>query len=133
MRVSARERTGLRAMIEFARRYGEGPTALSEVARVQDLPLPYLERVVSALRRAGLLSSVRGAHGGYLLTKEPSAVNLGDILRAMEGSLLTVECTSADGSGCKRESNCMAHDVWQLVGNRLRETLDNTSLADLLQ
>lgn len=133
MKLSAKERTGLRAMVELARRHGEGPISLSEVARAQDLPFPYLERVVASLRRSELLSSVRGAHGGYLLAREPSMISVGDVFRAVEGSLMTLDCMSTEGSGCARESICATRNVWQIVVERLRETLDNTSLADVLR
>ena len=132
MRISAKERTGLRAMAELARHYGRGPVSLSEIARAQDLHLPYLERVAASLRRAGLLRSVRGAHGGYMLSKDPSSVSVGDIFRAVEGSLMTLDCMRADGSGCCREQTCATRSVWQIVAVRLGETLDNTSLADVL-
>ncbi len=131
VKLTARERTGLRAMVEFARRYGEGPTALSEVARAQDLPLPYLEQVVAALRRAGLLESMRGAHGGYLLARHPAEISAGDVFRAVEGSLMTLDCMRTDGS-CVREPICATRNVWQIIVNRLQDALDNTSLADVL-
>ena len=132
MKLSARERTGLRAMVEFARRHGEGPTALSEVARIQELPLPYLEQVVASLRRAGLLRSVRGAHGGYMLSNAPSSISVGDVFRAVEGCLMPLDCMRADGSTCAREPTCATRSVWEAVADRLRETFDNTSLADVL-
>lgn len=132
MKFSAKERTGLRAMVEFARQHGQGPIPLSKVAREQNLPLPYLGRVVASLRRAGLLDSVRGAAGGYLLAREPEAISVGDIFRAVEGSLTSVECMDEDGARCERETICAARMVWQKVSDRLHETLDSTSLADLL-
>ena len=132
MRFSARERTGLRAMIEFARRYGEGPVSLSVIARAQDLPRPYLGRVAASLRRSGLLQSVRGARGGYLLTREPAEIRVGDVLRAVEGSLMSLDCMRGDGFRCAREPVCATRTVWQSVAERLKETLDHTSLADVL-
>jgi Rrf2 family transcriptional regulator, cysteine metabolism repressor len=133
MKISSKERTGLRAMAEFARRYGEGPVSLNEVARAQDLHLPYLERVVASLRRAGLLISVRGAHGGYMLAKKPDSMSVGDVFRAVEGSLMPLDCMRTDGSPCTRESFCATRNIWQTVATRLGETLDNTSLADVLR
>lgn len=133
MRVSARERTGLRAMEEFARRHGQGPTALHEVAETQGLPLPYLGRIAVSLRHAGLLESVRGAHGGYMLSRNPSKISVGDVLRALEGSIIPLECTDGDSSKCAQEADCAVRSVWQTVTRRLEETLDSTSLADLLR
>jgi len=133
MKVSSRERVGLRAMVEFARRYGDGPVPLSEVARAQEMSHPYLEQVATSLRRSGLLSSVRGAHGGYMLSRAPSAITVGNVLRALEGSLIALDCMRTDGSLCGREPICAARSLWQTVVERVSETLDNTSLADILQ
>ena len=133
MRVSAKERTSLRAMEEFARRYGGGPTALRAVAEAQGLPLPYLGRIAVSLRRAGLLESVRGAHGGYMLSRSPSNISVGDILRAVEGSLVPVECVDGEESTCAQEAECASRSMWQTITRRLEETLDSTSLADLLR
>jgi Rrf2 family protein len=132
MKLSAMERTGLRAMVELARRYGQGPTPLREVAQVQGMSLPYLERVVAALRDAGLLASVRGAHGGYLLAHEPQAISVGDVFRAVEGCLMPLDCLRDGGIQCERELICASRNVWQLVSERLQETLDHTTLADLV-
>ena len=132
MRLTAKERTGLRAMVELARLYGQGPIPLSHVAEVQDLSLSYLERVASALRRAGLLESVRGARGGYMLSQEPSGITVGDVFRAVEGSLMSLDCMR-DDSCCDREGTCATRFVYEGVVARLRETLDHTTLADILR
>jgi Rrf2 family transcriptional regulator, cysteine metabolism repressor len=133
MRLSSKEQTGLRAMIEFARCHGNGPTALSEVAQAQDLPLPYLERVAAELRRAGLLTSVRGARGGYYLAREPGQIRVSDVFRALEGQLISVDCMGPDGSSCcDREATCEARNVWQSLQDCLTDTLDNMTLADVI-
>lgn len=131
MRLSSKEHVGLQAMVELARRYGQGLTSLGEVARAQELPLPYLEQVAALLRRAGLLASVRGAHGGYALARPPQAISVGDVFRAVEGSLLTLDCTRPDGSPCTREATCATRSVWRIVAQRLGETLDRLTLADI--
>lgn len=133
MKFTARERTALRAMVELARHYGEdGPTSLSEVARAQELSLPYLEQVAGSLRRAGLLESVRGAHGGYALARAPAAVRVSDVFRAVEGSLVSLDCVGSDAAPCSRQKYCAARNVWQTVAERLEDTLDATTLADLI-
>lgn len=132
MKISARERTGLRAMVEFARRYGQGPTSLGEVARAQELSLPYLEQIVPALRRSGLLESTRGAHGGYVLAKGPAEITVSEIFRAVEGPLVPLDCLRSDGVRCARETVCATRSVWELVAERLEEALDQTTLADIL-
>jgi len=132
MKLSAKERTGLRAMIALARRYGEGPVPLSQVAETQDLPRPYLGRIAALLRRSGLLSSVRGAHGGFLLSRTPAEIKVGDVFRAVEGALIAVDCVSSDEPSCARESYCATRDVVQTLHECLTQTLDSISLADVI-
>ncbi len=132
MKVSTREQYGLRVMAELAARYGGGVVALGEVAQAQGLPLPYLEQIVPALRKAGLVRSRRGARGGYELARPPAAITVGEVLRALSGDILPVRCVSERGTRCARSSSCTARAVWEAVQRRLVETLDNMTLADLL-
>jgi Rrf2 family protein len=133
MRFSAKERYGLRAMAELARYYGQGPISLTEVAQAQGIPLPYLEQIVAPLRRAGLLTSTRGAYGGYALAREPETITAGDIIRALGGSVVPIRCVAEAGERqfCEREGTCTTRSVWERVRDRLVETLDSITLADL--
>lgn len=132
MKFTAKEQYGLRAMAELARHYGRGPVSLSEVAEAQGLPLPYLEQVFAPLRDAGLVRSTRGAHGGYELARAPEAITAGDIIRALEGSILPITCVDdCDTSFCEREETCATRSVWVQVRDRLVETLDSITLANL--
>ncbi|MBN1659459.1 MAG: Rrf2 family transcriptional regulator [Anaerolineae bacterium] len=132
MRVSAKEMYGLRAMGEFARHFGEGPLSLAEVARTQGISQAYLEQIAIDLRRAGLLCSKRGAQGGYYLARPPEATTAGDVIRALEGSILPVQCVAEERcEPCQLEAGCSARGIWEQVRARLVETLDNITLADL--
>jgi len=132
VRVSAKELYGLRAMSEFARHYGEGPLSLADLARSQGISQPYLEQIAGDLRRAGLLRSKRGAQGGYSLARSPSSVTAGDVIRALEGSILPVQCVADKACvPCAHEEGCTARGIWELVRDRLVETLDAITLADL--
>lgn len=132
MRISAKELYGLRAMSEFARNYGQGPLSLAEVARTQGISQAYLEQIAIDLRRAGLLYSKRGAHGGYFLTRKPEATTAGDVIRALEGSILPVQCVAEQRClPCAREEKCSTRGIWEQVRDRLVETLDSITLADL--
>jgi Rrf2 family protein len=136
MKFTAREQYGLRAMVELARRYGDGPVPLSEVARVQGISQGYLEQVTAALRRAGLLISRRGATGGYKLACKPDAITVGDVIRVLEGEIVPMSCvTDKDtcDTPCARRGQCATRDVWLTVRMQLEETLDNTTLADLVR
>jgi len=133
MKFSSRERVGLRAMVELARYHGEGPVPLSTIAAAQALPLPYLERIAGALRRSGLITSVRGARGGYLLARAPARISVGDIFRALEGGLTSLDCLQGEGAGCDREEVCAARAVWEQVEHKLAQTLDHIALDELSQ
>ena len=132
MRVSAKEMYGLRAMGEFARHFGSGPLSLAEVARTQGISQAYLEQIAIDLRRAGLLRSRRGAQGGYYLARPPEATTAGDVIRALEGSILPVQCVAEQRcEPCMLEQGCSARGIWEQVRDRLVETLDSITLADL--
>ena len=129
MRFSAKEQCGLRAMVEFSLQDREGLTSLRDVSRAQDISLAYLEQIVAPLREKGLLQSVRGAQGGYRLGRPPGEITVGDVLRALGGALVPVTCL---GQGeCQREGSCATQSVWRTVHDRLSETLDSITLADL--
>ena len=119
-------------MGEFARHYGQGPLSLSEVASSQGISQPYLEQIAIDLRRAGLLHSRRGAQGGYFLTRAPEDITAGDVIRALEGSILPVQCAAEQKcTPCSLQDGCSARGIWEQVRDRLVETLDSIVLADL--
>jgi Rrf2 family cysteine metabolism transcriptional repressor len=134
VKVSSRAHYGLRAMTELAKAYGSGPLALSEIARVEGLPAAYLEQLVAELRKAGLVGGVRGLHGGYTLTRAPSQITVGEVVRALEGPIAPVECTAEDyaAGSCQREPDCLSRAVWQRVKESIDAVLDATTLQDLL-
>jgi Rrf2 family transcriptional regulator, cysteine metabolism repressor len=131
MKLSAKERTALRAMAELARRYGQGPVALNEVATSEGLALPYLERIAMDLRKSGLVTSVRGAHGGYCLARAPEEISIGDVIRSVEHSLVLLDCAPANSTRHCHEARCAAHLVLETIAKRLEEALDTTSLANI--
>lgn len=123
-------------MVELARRYGEGPVSLGEVARVQGLSQGYLEQVAAMLRQAELLVSWRGAAGGYALAREPNAITVGDVIRVLEGEIVPMTCVTdeqACAPPCSREGQCVTRDVWLIVRMQLERTLDGTTLSDLVR
>jgi Rrf2 family transcriptional regulator, cysteine metabolism repressor len=119
-------------MGEFARHYGQGPLSLSDVARSQGISQAYLEQIAADLRRAGLLCSKRGAQGGYFLARPPTTMTAGDVIRALEGNILPVQCVADEMcEPCCYEEGCTARGIWEVVRDRLVETLDSMTLADL--
>src|SRR5690554_4779068 len=91
MKISTKDRYGLTLMIELARKFGEGPISLKSVAEDKELSAHYLEQLAAPLRNAGLIRSIRGAYGGYVLAKEPSEITAGDVIRVLEGPITPVE------------------------------------------
>lgn len=133
MRISTRGEYGLRAMIELAQRYGQGPVPLIKVAQTEGIPLPYLEQIIAPLRKAGLVESRRGAYGGYTLARDPSAITAGQIMRALEGPVTPYPCASEEGDfTCEREASCTARPLWQKMRNGIAALLDSTTLEELV-
>ncbi|MRX71375.1 Rrf2 family transcriptional regulator [Bacillus lacus] len=123
MKISTKGRYGLTIMIELARKYGEGPTSLKSIAKTHDLSEHYLEQLISPLRNAGLVKSIRGAYGGYILGNEPQSITAGDIIKVLEGPISLVEGLE-DEEPAKRE-------LWIRIRDAVKDVLDNTTLEDL--
>ncbi len=133
MKIGSKGHYGVRAMVALARAYGAGPLPLSGIAAQEDLSPSYLEQLMMHLRRAGLVESSRGAHGGYILTQKPSQVTVGQVVRALEGPVALLECASEidDPNCCEKETNCPSRVVWQKMKESIAQVLDSTTLADL--
>jgi Rrf2 family protein len=120
-------------MTALARVHGQGVLALSEIARLESLPVSYLEQLIGELRRAHIVEGTRGMHGGYRLARHPDQITVGEVYRVLEGEVSPVECT-ADGylaGSCDRESNCLSKSVWTRVRDSVMAVLDSTTLGDL--
>ena len=134
MKLSTRGEYGVRVMLELAACHGTGPVPLAQIARNEDISLAYLEQLISVLRKQGMVESVRGAKGGYVLAQPPDRVRVGDIVRVLEGPIEPVMCV-AQGEGspaCERQTQCAARAVWERLRDSMVETLDSVTLADLL-
>jgi Rrf2 family transcriptional regulator, cysteine metabolism repressor len=121
-------------MVQLGRRYGTGPASLAEIAADEDLPRAYLEQLVTSLRDGGLVTSTRGARGGYELTTHPSEIRMSDVLRALEGPLAPMICASdaPEHAACDRSSLCTVNVLWIRVRDAISGTLDAITLADLV-
>jgi len=136
---STKAEYGVRVLVELARRGGESPVPLAEIADANGLPLAYLEHLVARLRKAGLVDSRRGARGGYLLARAADAITMAEVVEALEGSIAPIECISADADGtvtCSRESDpahaCPTKLLWTRVRFSIVRTLQDTKLSDLV-
>jgi Rrf2 family cysteine metabolism transcriptional repressor len=134
LKLSTRGEYGLRAMFDLALRYGEGPIPLKSISKRQDISSNYLEQLISVLRKSGLVKSVRGSQGGYLLNKEPMEITVGDIIRVLEGPIAPVDCLSdADTDLCYRAESCIARSVWKKVKDSINDVIDSITLEDMVQ
>lgn len=135
MKVSTKSRYGVAAMVDIAQQYGTGPVALRSVAERQQVSEHYLEQLMSNLRNAGFVRSIRGAQGGYVLARDPAAITVGDIVRAMEGPIAPVDCLLADvgknNPYCNKSQDCIRRNIWLKMGESISEALDSISLASL--
>ncbi|GAA0334390.1 cysteine metabolism transcriptional regulator CymR [Bacillus carboniphilus] len=123
MKISTKGRYGLTIMIELAKKHGEGPTPLKSIAQSHELSEHYLEQLIAPLRNGGLVKSIRGAYGGYILAKEPNQITSGDIIRILEGPISPVEGIE-DEEPAKRE-------LFIRIRDAVKEVLDSTTLEDL--
>ncbi|WP_223069268.1 cysteine metabolism transcriptional regulator CymR [Paenibacillus caui] len=124
MKISTKGRYGLTIMMELAAKFGEGPTSLKSIAERNQLSEHYLEQLIAPLRNAGLVKSVRGAYGGYILAKPATEITAGDIIRVLEGPISPVDFTEEDDPA-KR-------DLWLRIRDSIADVLDSTTLDNLV-
>jgi len=130
LKISTKGRYGLRAMIELAQAPAGMPVLMADIAHAQGLSRKYLHALLVSLRNAGLVHSVRGAGGGYVLAREPETIRALEVLEALEGELAVNPCLER-GSPCSRSRRCAARRLWVEVNRAVVETLDRFTLADL--
>ena len=131
MKLSTKGKYGLYAMFYLAQHEGSGPQPLKAVAEI-GVPEDYLEQLLGNLRRAELVTTVRGAQGGYQLAKAPEDITVGDIIDATEGPLSISECISDEGC-CHRSGECRTRRVWEYLSNSINGLLQSISLRDMLE
>lgn len=130
MKLSTRGKYGLYAMFYLAQHQGEGPQSLQSIAST-GVPKQYLEQLLGNLRRAGLVTTVRGAQGGYQIAKTPEEISLLDIMDAMEGPIELTECVSEEGC-CDRSFGCPVRYVWQRLTDSINNELSQITLGGML-
>ena len=136
LHFSTRGEYGVRLMVELARHYGSGPVSLSEMADHESLPRPYLEQLVVSLREAGLVTSTRGARGGYELARPPFAIRMSEVITALEGPIAPMICVSDDplhAETCARAGFCNVEQLWQRVRDAIVSALDSMTLEELAE
>jgi Rrf2 family cysteine metabolism transcriptional repressor len=131
MKVSTRAEYGIRALIELAAHYGEGPVQTHAIAERQGLPEPYLNQLMTTLRQAGLVTSKRGPSGGHALARTPAEITLREAFSVLEGTTSPWWCVETDDPDCEHVNGCGLRPVWQALQAAAEGVLDRLTLADL--
>lgn len=134
MRITTQAEYGLICALHLARRVDDGPVTGREIAAQERLPGDYVEQIMLKLRRAGIVKSTRGAHGGYALSRRPDEISVHDVISAAEHSTFEVHCTShpVEEARCSSSHDCSIRPVWMLLQRRIDDVLQSVRLSDLL-
>lgn len=132
MKLSQKGEYGLLALLELARRHGEGPVQSLAIAAARGIPAQYLQQILLSLRRAGLVHSERGPRGGHTLARPAEEITLREAVEALEGPTSPAACTGPGAEpGCPQLERCVLADVWRQVDEATQAILDAVTLADL--
>ena len=133
MGISTKSTYGIRAMFELALYHSRGPVSVTHVSEKENISVSYLEQLLSKLRRKGLVKSIRGPKGGYVLAKKPKEISVGEIVRALDGDITPVHCVNNKPSnrGCKMIDKCVTKAVWKKLKDAVNSSLDSVTLKDL--
>ena len=131
MKLSTRSRYGIHAMYDLACQGPGEPQSIKAIAERQRIPEAYLEQLIGPLRKNGLVRSVRGAQGGYLLARPPEDITMGEVMRALEGDLNLIDCLSEEDA-CERACSCATRVVWRKVNDGLNQIVDGITLRDII-
>ena len=134
MKLSTKGRYGLRAIVDLARFSEEEPVSISSISAREDISEGYLEQLMALLKKAGLVKSIRGAAGGYVLARPAGQISVGDVLRALEGKLEPAECAAYHpDEGCQAEDSCVKKYVWKKINDSINDTVNGIMLDALLE
>ncbi len=131
MKLSTKSRYGIHAMYDLARCGAGEPQSIKAISERQSIPEAYLEQLIGPLRRSGLVRSVRGAQGGYLLAKRPDEITVGQVIRSLEGELNLLDCLTEE-EACGRACTCATRIVWRKLRDGLNEIVDGITLQDMI-
>ena len=132
MKISTKDRYGIRAMVDLAVHSNGEHVSLGSVAERQKISMNYLEQVFANLRKAGLVKSIKGAQGGYILAHEPSAIKVGDVLRVLEGKLSVIDSAKMNNMDQKSIQYCIKTLVWDKIEESIQQVVDSVTLEDLV-
>ena len=131
MKLSTKGRYGLRAAVALAMYAKDEPVSISTIAAREELSESYLEQLFAKLKKAGLVHSIRGTNGGYQLSRPAEDISVGDVLRALEGNMVIVDCPDSE-SQCAKHGSCVTKYVWKRINNSINDTMDAITLEELV-
>ena len=131
MKISTKGRYAVRAMLDLAIHYGEGPVLLKDISVREGISQRYLEQLLIPLKAAGMASAIRGSRGGFILARDPREIRISDIIKIMEGSTSPVECVD-NKEVCPQVDYCVTREIWVDVKKAVDKILESTTLADLV-
>ncbi|MDB9822421.1 Rrf2 family transcriptional regulator [Deltaproteobacteria bacterium] len=132
MKLSTRSRYGTRLMADLAQHYNEGPVQLGKIAIRQDISIKYLEQLITPLKKARLIKSVRGPKGGHMLSKSPADIKIGEIVAVLEKGTTLTQCLE-NPDGCGRSKNCKTRDIWKMATNAMYDKLNAVKLSEIVE
>jgi Rrf2 family protein len=130
--LSTKGRYGLKMMFELAKKHGNGTMSLKDIAKNQELSETYLEQLISHLRKAGLVNSIRGAQGGYELSRAPEEITVGEIIRTLEGPLAPSDCVVDNEPECAKACYCVTRPIWEKIMDSINSVIDSITLQDMI-
>lgn len=134
MKISTKGRYGLRAFVDLARYSEDAPVSINSISERQEISEKYLEQLMTLLKRANLVKSIRGAGGGYILARPSEEISVGDVLRALEGNLEPVSCAAyQEGERCSTQDVCVTKYVWKKINDSISDTVDQIKISELVQ
>ena len=132
MKLSTKGRYGIKAMVDIALEYGKGRLSVNQLAEKQGISVAYLEQIIAALKKAGLVDAARGAAGGYTLSRPPQDIYVGEVLRALEGSTAILDCVGIDEAAeCTNACYCSARPLWIKLQQKIDEVLNTTTIKEM--
>ena len=133
MSISQKCQYAVRATLELAKHYGQGPIPISEIASSQAIPARFLENILNEMRQGGFVESRRGVQGGYFLLADPKELNVGRVIRFVDGPFDPVKCIGEQSNPCPLKGQCSLIDLWMKAKEAVEEVYDTITFHDLVE
>jgi len=133
MHITYKGDYALKTILDLSVRYGDTPVTIHDLAKRADIPLKFLEQILLDLKRGGFVESRRGKVGGYLLTRQPSEITIGEVIRFIDGAIGPIDCLEENYHGCKDIYRCVFRPIWQEINQATSKIVDNITFEDLLK